>query len=412
MSPRFQLDEDDDQAHEAAVFVKAPEEAYAAVYSPFRQRLRQLVMQEVHREMPALVSIQQKHRSPLLDHLFVLTGMLGNHAFFMLALPFLHVFGGGMFSRGLTFVVLWSIYFSGWVKDYISAPRPASPPIVQITRSPAHTFEYGFPSSHTTYVVATIIYITHFMLNEWNTPLSGVLAFWTVGVFIVVGRIYCGLHSFIDVIGGSVIGVIEASAMIVFYPQFDALLLTTPGPLYLAAILYMALTNIPRSLDLCPCCIDSYCATSVTLGLTIGTWIHYRLPFLWHNGVADRIAWDSSLTILQNTLRCSIALILVVAWKLASKRPMVALVRRFLPDTRSSDDVLQSEKQSGDIMDSHKESDYHIPTPSSVSAGHYGTHELMATCENIARIPIYSGIGVMVYVVAPVLFSLTGLMPV
>ncbi|KAJ2783346.1 Long-chain base-1-phosphate phosphatase [Coemansia interrupta] len=332
MPPRFQLDEDDDQVHEAAVFVKAPEEAYAAVYSPFRQRLRQLVMQEVYREMPALISIQQKYRSPLLDHLFVLTGMLGNHAFFMLALPFLHVFGGGMFSRGLTFVVLWSIYFSGWVKDYISAPRPASPPIVQITRSPAHTFEYGFPSSHTTYVVATIIYITHFMLNEWSTPLSGVLAFWTVGTFIVVGRIYCGLHSFIDVIGGIVIGMIEALAMIAFYPQFDALLLTTP--------------------------------------------------------------------------------VLVVAWKLASKRPMIALVRRFAHDTPSSYDAIQSEKQSGDIADSRKEGGYRMPAPGSILAGHYGTHELMATCENIARIPIYSGIGVMVYVVAPVLFSLTGLMPV
>ncbi|KAJ1853768.1 Long-chain base-1-phosphate phosphatase [Coemansia sp. RSA 2703] len=412
MPPRFQLDEDDDPTHEAAMFVKAPEEAYAAVYSPFRQRLRQLVMQEVEREMPALISIQQQYRSPLLDHLFVLTGMLGNHAFFMLALPFLHVFGGGMFSRGLTFVVLWSIYFSGWVKDYISAPRPASPPIVHITRSPAHTFEYGFPSSHTTYVVATIIYITHFMLNEWGTPLNGVLAFWTVGCFIVVGRIYCGLHSFIDVIGGGVIGVIEAFTMIAFYPQFDTLLLTTPGPLYLMTILYVALTNIPRSLDLCPCCVDSYCATSVTLGLAIGTWIHSRLPFLWHNGFADKIAWDSSLTILQNTLRCSIALVLVVTWKLASKRPMIALVRRFLPQTSFSNDAMQSEKLSSDIVDSQKAGNYRIPAPGSVSAGHYGTHELMVTCENIARIPIYSGIGVMVYVVAPILFSIFGLMPV
>ncbi|KAJ2857573.1 Long-chain base-1-phosphate phosphatase [Coemansia erecta] len=422
MPPRFQLDEDDDSVHEAAVFIKAPEYAYAAVYSPLRQRIRQAVVQEVEREIPLLAAIQKRYRSPLLDHIFILTGMLGNHAFFMLALPFLHLFGGGMFSRGLTFVVLWSIYFSGWAKDYISAPRPASPPIAQITRSPAHTFEYGFPSSHTTYVVATIIYITHFMLYEWDSSLASALILWIVGLFIVVGRIYCGLHSFVDVAGGIVIGSVEALAFIKFYSQLDALLLSTPGPLYMAAILYVALKNIPKALDLCPCCIDSYCATSVTLGLALGTWMHARLPFLWWNGVSDSIAWDSSLSPLKSAVRCAIGLVLVVAWKLGSKKSVTAMVHNYFFDplqsdcdssfSLSSDDKNTATPSLKAAKDSLDQPSFLIPSQSAISESSYGTHQLMASSENIARIPIYAGIGIMVYVVAPVLFYFLDLNPV
>ncbi|KAJ2324104.1 Long-chain base-1-phosphate phosphatase, partial [Coemansia sp. RSA 2673] len=280
--------------------------------------------------MALLAAIQRKYRSPALDRLFVFTGMLGNHTFFLLALPFLHIFGLGLFARGLTFVVLWSVYLSGVAKDYISAPRPTSPPVVQITRSPAHTLEYGFPSSHTAYVVASIAYCTYYMLNVWNTALALPCLLWAAGLVVVVGRIYCGLHSFVDVAGGAAIGLAEALVFVLFYDRIDALLLSTAGPLYITAFVYFALMAIPRSLDQCPCCIDSYCAVSVTLGLAVGTWIYARIPLLWHNGHRDRIAWDSSLTLGQNTLRCLIIIALIVAWKLASKPVVTSLVQQLV----------------------------------------------------------------------------------
>ncbi|KAJ2202074.1 Long-chain base-1-phosphate phosphatase, partial [Coemansia sp. RSA 521] len=249
MPPHFQLDEDNDIIHDAEAFSLATESAYQAAYSPLRLYLRQLVVDKVKRENPKLAAIQHRYRSPGLDRLFMFSGMLGNHSFFMIALPFLHTFGMGAFARGLTFVVLWSIYFSGFVKDYISAPRPASPPVVQITRSPAHTLEYGFPSTHTTYAVATIAYISHFMLNVWHISTVWVGLMWICGVTIVVGRIYCGLHSFIDVVGGIVIGIIEALCFVFFFDRMDALMLSTAGPLYSIAIFYFAMSSIPRSLD-------------------------------------------------------------------------------------------------------------------------------------------------------------------
>ncbi|KAJ2632963.1 Long-chain base-1-phosphate phosphatase [Coemansia sp. RSA 1290] len=403
MPPRFQLDEDDDHPDGATAFVKAPESAYQAVYSSTRQYLRHLVAKEVEREIPQLAAIQCQFRSPFLDKLFVYSGMLGNHSFFMLALPFLHIFGLGRFARGLSFVVLWSIYFSGITKDYISAPRPKSPPVTQITRSPAHTLEYGFPSTHTTYVLATITYISYFMLNVWETSLVWAICLWIGGLIIVIGRIYCGLHSFIDVAGGAIIGILEALLFIGFFDRFDDLLATTAGPLYMSAILYAALTTLPRSLDLCPCCIDTVCATSVTLGLSFGYWGYVRMPFLWHNGRSDYIAWDHTLTAWQNFVRCAISLVLVIAWKFFSKPLMISVVKLLFPR------VGIVPKHTKDT-NGHKNS-FVIPSPGDIKSGRYGSYALMATHENLARIPIYCGISLIVYVVSPVCYYLLGVMP-
>ncbi|KAJ2492137.1 Long-chain base-1-phosphate phosphatase [Coemansia sp. RSA 2050] len=441
MTPRLQLDEDIDASVKSMQFVKAPEAAYQAVYSPTRQLLRRMIADEVERETALLADIQKRYRTPALDRFFVFTGMLGNHAFFLLALPFLHVFGLGVFARGLTFVVLWSVYLSGTVKDYISAPRPASPPVTQITQSPAHTLEYGFPSSHTAYVVASIAYCSYFMQSVWSTHFIWPCALWAVGLLVILGRIYCGLHSFVDVAGGAVIGLAEALAFIVLYGRIDALLLSTAGPLYMSVFVYVALMAIPPSLDLCPCCIDSVCATSVTLGLAIGAWIYARLPFLWHNGHNDRIAWDSSLTLGQNLLRCLLVMSLIVAWKLASKPVFIRLASRFAPafctatrpsaspapccesdagsDAASELGYAEAARDGRGFKDcdsaevaAYIEKNYPIPTSESIRAGRYGTHEIMASPENIARVPIYAGIGIIAGVVAPVVYHCLGLLPI
>ncbi|KAJ1965252.1 Long-chain base-1-phosphate phosphatase [Dipsacomyces acuminosporus] len=441
MPPRFQLDEDKVTAHDPRLFVRVPEAAYEAIYSPARRYIRQIVSDEVEREMPTLVAIQEKYRSPMLDKVFVITGLLGNHAFFLIAIPFLHVFGLGQFARGMTNTVMWSTYFSGFAKDYVSAPRPKSPPITQITRNPAHIFEYGFPSSHTSYIVSTVLYMTYYMLAVWNASLFWVCMLWTLGAIVVAGRIYCGLHSFVDVAGGAVIGTTLALVLVCFHEQFDVLILSTAGPLYIAGIVYVALTSIPRSLDMCPCCVDSFCGTSVSLGVTIGAWVHARLPFLHANGQLDRIAWSTSLTLTQNTLRAIVCVVLVVVWKVASKPILVSLVKCLvagdkLPaatpdylDSGSATDVesetegdcrkaadVQARDSSSDSSSTSSstvslDNDYVIPPAKDIRAGRYGTHEMMASAENIARIPIYAGIGFIVHAVAPVFYCLLGLMP-
>ncbi|KAJ1670263.1 hypothetical protein GGF38_001644, partial [Coemansia sp. RSA 25] len=59
MPPRFQLDEDIDAAAKPTLSLNAPESAYQAVYSPTRQLLRRIIVEEVEREMPQLAAIQK-----------------------------------------------------------------------------------------------------------------------------------------------------------------------------------------------------------------------------------------------------------------------------------------------------------------------------------------------------------------
>ncbi|ORX72806.1 hypothetical protein DL89DRAFT_209709, partial [Linderina pennispora] len=301
-------------------------DAYEQVYSQRRQTLRRWMVKQVEWETPILASIQQRLRTPLLDKFFILTGMLGNHAFFFLALPFLHILGLGAFARGVTNVVLLSVYLSGAVKDYISAPRPASPPLVQITRSPAHTFEYGFPSSHTTYVVGTIMYTTWFMYHAWNVHVLWISVLWAFGASIVFGRIYCGLHSFVDVAGGALIGTIEALVLIACNDVLDSLILSWSGPLYICGALYLALSTIPRSLELCPCCVDTFCALSVIAGVYVGSWAYALVSAHIGNPDPTHIAWSTSLTLAQNLIRSVVCIGAIVAWKATSKPMAIKLV--------------------------------------------------------------------------------------
>ncbi|KAJ1948371.1 Long-chain base-1-phosphate phosphatase [Linderina macrospora] len=422
MAPRFQLDEDDANIRSIAVQPQVPEYAYGQVYSQRRMAIRQWMIQQVEWETPMLASIQKRLRAPLLDKFFVLTGMLGNHAFFFLALPFLHILGLGPFARGVSNVVLLSVYLSGLAKDYVSAPRPASPPLVHITRSPAHTFEYGFPSSHTTYVVGTIMYITWFMYNVWNVHVLWIGVLWVFGASIVFGRIYCGLHSFVDIAGGFLVGTVEALVLIACNDALDSLMLSWTGPLYICGALYLALSTIPRSLEMCPCCVDTFCALSVIAGIYVGAWAYALLPSHIGNTDPAYIAWSTSLTLTQNVLRGVVCIGAIVAWKATSKPVAIKLVKAFIVEENEAPVGFDSEattdvEPSQDIQESASKGHanamrYVLPSKRDIQKGRYGTYSLMCHAEDIARVPIYSGIGFIVAFIAPVLFYYLGLAPV
>ncbi|KAJ2889685.1 hypothetical protein IWW38_004564 [Coemansia aciculifera] len=57
------------------------------------------------------------------------------------------------------------------------------------------------------------------------------------------------------------------------------------------------------------------------------------------------------------------------------------------------------------------EKNYPIPATESIRAGRYGTYGIMTSPENIARVPIYAGIGVIACAVAPIAFFALGLLP-
>ncbi|KAK1778460.1 sphingosine-1-phosphate phosphohydrolase [Copromyces sp. CBS 386.78] len=252
---------------------------YQRTLPEWRYKLRQRLLPLIRWETPYLAMLQEKMRSPALDRYFAITANLGTHTFFMIGLPVLFWCSFSGFGKGLVHILAAGVFWTGFVKDMLSLPRPLSPPLHRITMSGSAALEYGFPSTHSANAVSVTVYSILVLHSDSNTSSpSTTFALELLAYFyafsIVFGRLYCGMHGFLDVIIGSIMG--AAISYIEFYygPSFQIWLYASD---YLAPILFavtiLILVRIhPEPADDCPCFDDSVSFAGVIVGLELGTW--------------------------------------------------------------------------------------------------------------------------------------------
>ena len=95
----------------------------------------------------------------------------------------------------------------------------------------SHHLEYGFPSTHTTNSVSAVLYLYTLIQEAQVSPertyiITGILVFYAGSV--VLGRIYCGMHSISDCVAGAVLGTLTWT-MQLRYGQWLDDWMTTPG---------------------------------------------------------------------------------------------------------------------------------------------------------------------------------------
>lgn len=249
----------------------------------WRYRLRQWLIPIVRWETPYLAWLQDRCRSPFLDSYFAFTANLGTHTFFMTFLPICFWCGYPDFGIALVHMLALGVYFSGALKDLVCLPRPLSPPLQRITMSGSAALEYGFPSTHTTNAVSVAVFSLHQLYiskSEWS-PLSYDLlrlGCYFYATSITLGRMYCGMHGFFDIIAGAVLGASIAWIRICYGNMFDVWLID--GSWIQAAlavtILALAVRFNPEPADNCPCFDDSVAFLGVVMGTSIGTWHNAR----------------------------------------------------------------------------------------------------------------------------------------
>ena len=158
-----------------------------------------------------------------------------------------------------------------------SLPRPLSPPLHRITMSEGVALEYGFPSTHSTNAVSVAVYaVLQLSVSEFSPStklfLEGLSYFYAVS--IIIGRLYCGMHGFLDVVIGGLIG--AAISLIEFYwvPALEVYMQQSSwsAPLTAALIIIVLVRIHPEPADDCPCFDDSVAFAGVMIGLEIGTW--------------------------------------------------------------------------------------------------------------------------------------------
>ncbi|KAJ1921514.1 Long-chain base-1-phosphate phosphatase [Mycoemilia scoparia] len=432
-----------------------PNKVYEEVYSEKRIAIQRWLANMVDRETLSLTRLQKTYRSEYLDLYFKFTAIIGNHMFFFSVLPLLHWFGLGVTARGTTYIIMWTVYLTGIAKDYFSAPRPRSPPVQRLSFNSDHSIEYGFPSTHTAYVIATVLYVSSCILEATNSTFAfGLLAFiWFIGASIIIGRVYCGMHTILDVGGGVVMGGAIAWLFINYYPTVDKMMSVNgiEVPLIILLIQFCVIYFHPSCVDECPCYVDNTSAISVFIGGCIGNWQMFKtLGFDYEEKLATTPYGYHDLGFLLTATKVITGVAILVVWKLASKPLMIKIIDKLRSQHFSSHSYEKAlsetytKKYTDALIDSgyiSENSPNASPTASkdpaaidpseinkmltkekkycgspcmsmsseSVKAGRYGTYFLIFSSENLSRIPTYFGIGYLAIGIIPIIYEKLGL---
>ncbi|GMK56246.1 hypothetical protein CspeluHIS016_0300860 [Cutaneotrichosporon spelunceum] len=315
------------------VYVEAglqPDTVYAAALAPWRDRLRRYMVESLSAESEWIASVQREQRTRGRDKFFFWSAVFGTHTFFTAFLPLLFFLGQADKARGLVFVVGIGIYLSCVVKDIVCTPRPFSPPVTRLSVSTHHR-EYGFPSSHSTNSISIALFLGQWLWEQRELAGSPAVVIGWIGLaayFLSVagGRIYTGMHSIPDVIGGTLLGTICWVIWVVFGTMIGAWIesgsLSVPivmVPLTLGLVHYH-----PETPDDCPCFEDAIAILAVILGVSMGWLLSVREPQLgvsinvWRYG----ILWAIPAIILRVVLGIGT----IFLWRLVMKRTLLTVL--------------------------------------------------------------------------------------
>ncbi|KAF4452494.1 hypothetical protein F53441_4699 [Fusarium austroafricanum] len=309
---------------------------YKRALPKWRYNLRQQMLPLIRWETPYLAWMQEKLRTPALDSYFAITANLGTHTFFMIGLPICFWCGYAAFGKGLVHILALGVFWTGFIKDFYSLPRPLSPPLHRITMSGSAALEYGFPSTHSANAVSVAVYALLILHSPDNTlspttKLALECLSYFYAVSIIFGRLYCGMHGFLDVIVGSIMG--AAISLLEFYygPPLDEYMHSSSwvAPLVAALIILVLVRIHPEPADDCPCYDDSVAFAGVVIGLEFGTWTYGKIaldPWETHahgGGTVD----ITHLGLAANVARIVFGVLVVFAWR----ETMKPLLLKILP---------------------------------------------------------------------------------
>ncbi|KAK5997221.1 Dihydrosphingosine 1-phosphate phosphatase [Cladobotryum mycophilum] len=303
---------------------------YRRALPKWRYNLRQQALPLIRWETPYLAWLQRKLRTPALDSYFAITANLGTHTFFMVFLPILFWCGYPAFGKGLVHILALGVFWTGFVKDFYSLPRPLSPPLQRITMSGSAALEYGFPSTHSANAVSVAVYALLLLHSpDNNLPATTKLSFEILAYFyavsIVFGRLYCGMHGFADVVIGSIMGAFITLFEVYYGPPFDAYVRasTWAAPVIVFVVIVIAIRVHPEPADDCPCFDDSVAFAGVVIGLEFGAWTSAHDFFnTWHIS-APGANPDVQPPLWVYGLRIVLGIFVIFAWRETMKRGML-----------------------------------------------------------------------------------------
>jgi hypothetical protein len=186
--------------------------------------------------------------------------------------------------------------------------------------SDSAALEYGFPSTHSANAVSVALYAILCLGSPDNTfqpntkfALEALSYFYAIS--IVLGRLYCGMHGFVDVIIGGIMGAVITLIEFHYGPPLD-LWMQENGWYAIAAAVVTIIVLVrvhPEPADDCPCFDDSVSFAGVMIGLEIGTWHFAQLPYAVIRFDLHALGW------LAVILRVIFGVLVIFAWREVAK---------------------------------------------------------------------------------------------
>uniref|UniRef100_A0A1I8F3S5 AcidPPc domain-containing protein n=1 Tax=Macrostomum lignano TaxID=282301 RepID=A0A1I8F3S5_9PLAT len=157
-------------------------------------------------------------RSRLLYSLLCV-GRSGNEEFYLTFFPYWFWNVDGYAGRRVLIVWAASMYVGQALKEIMQIPRPASPPVAK--QRSATSWSTGSRLLNATIGVAIpFALFSHQERTVQERYLPGLAVCICWSMLVCLSRIYLGMHSFLDVIAGALLGVIF---LVVLYPYLDRL---------------------------------------------------------------------------------------------------------------------------------------------------------------------------------------------
>lgn len=218
------------------------------------------------------------------------------------------------------------IYWSGFLKDMLCLPRPLSPPLARISMSGSAALEYGFPSSHSTNAVSVTFYAIYMLRQsdefkpQVNIGLQALFYFYALS--IIVGRLYCGMHGFLDVLIGSILGAIITIFQLAFSELIDSFIFSgSYKDIVIATLVIFVLVRIhPEPADDCPCFDDSVAFSGVVVGINLGAWHYAQSGFAVNNTYPSTVPFElAEIGLPKAIVRTLLGVVIIFLWRATAK---------------------------------------------------------------------------------------------
>lgn len=205
-------------------------------HAPARTLLQPLFIALVENGIPTCRSAQQWQR-PWLTELLEFCSHSVSVGFYGAFLPALIWCGLPELGWHLVVLMTLTLYVGNAIKDLIASPRPLNIKYgrqkikalgSQGTEHLLNAQEYGFPSSHTMNSLALNYYTVHYLyehnLLTTQQAVFGYLAVAAWVAWIALSRLYLGLHTPVDILGGALAGLTTVTCFTAIDPYLEEII--------------------------------------------------------------------------------------------------------------------------------------------------------------------------------------------